>query len=390
MKKIFLLLLSILSIKAEAQTSALAVADSLFQLGNYTKSVSFYEKVAEKNTYSQTKIAQAYVGLGAYRKAISYYETIVEKDSTQLISQYELGKLYYKIKASEKAFTCFKNLIKADNKNPNFHYQLGLVQLQTKDKNNIESFKKTVAIDPFHLKGIKQLCKYYLKKGSWISFEKYNAIGLHNYPEDEVLINYKAQACFKQQQYKKAIIYFTKLYETDPENKFVLYRLGLSNHMLLKYDNAIEFYKKAIEQDATNGDYHTQIGLAYMGTESYAKSRLHLMQALVFNGVKVDSEYYNLGIWHKEQKQYGKAITMFQKAFKENRFSYKAKFEHAICADNYYKDTDSKLKLYQEYKLYFENKNKRNDEIVAARISHFKELLHLEGNTKEGKFEPTK
>jgi len=381
MKKIFLLLISILSIKAEAQTSALAVGDSLFQLGNYTKAISFYEKDVEETTYTQTKIAQAYVGLGAYRKAIPYYENIVLKDSTQLISQYELGKLYYKIKASEKAFSCFKNLIKADNQNPNFQYQLGLVQLQAKDKNYIESFRKTVALDPFHLKGVKQLCKYFLKKASWTSFEKYNAIGLQHYPENEILINYKAQACFNQGYYKKAIIYFTKLYETDPENKFVLYRLGLANHMLMQYNEAIGFYEKAIDQDSTNGDYHTQIGLAYMGIASYEKSRLHLLQALVFNGVKVDSEYYNLGMWHKEQKQYAKAITMFQKSFKENRYSYKAKFEQAICADNYYKDNDSKLKLYQEYKLYFEDKNKRNDEIVAARISHFKELIHLEGNT---------
>jgi len=385
MKKIFLLLISILSIKAEAQTSALAVADSLFQLGNYSKAISFYEKDVDKSVYTLTKIAQSYVGIGANRKAIPYYENIVLKDSTQLITQYELGKLYYKTKASEKAFNCFKNLVEKDKQNPNFRYQLGLVQLQAKDKKHIESFRKTVALDPFHLKGIKQLCKYYLKKSSWVSFEKYSSIGLQNYPENEILINYKAQACFNQGHYKKAIIYFTKLYETDPENKFVLYRLGLSNHMLMQYDDAILFYDKAIEQDSTNGDYHTQIGLAYLGKESYKKSRLHLLQALVFNGVKVDSEYYNLGIWHKEQKQYAKAMQLFKKAFKENRYNYKAKFEQAICADNYYKDNDSKLELYQDYKLYFEGKNKRNDEIVAARISHFKELIHLEGNTNQVK-----
>jgi len=383
MKKILLLLIIILSIKAEAQTSALAVADSLFQLGNYSKAISFYEKDVDKSSYTQTKIAQAYIGLGAYRKAIPYYEDIVLKDSTQLITQYELGKLYYRIKASEKAFNCFKKLIEKDQLNPNFRYQLGLVQLQAKDKNYIESFKQTAKIDPSHLKSIKQLCKYFLKKSSWSSFNKYNTLGLQNYPKDEVLINYKAQACFNQQYYKKAIIYFTKLYETDPENKFVLYRLGLANHMLMKYDEAISFYKKAIKQDSTNGDYHTQIGLAYLGAESYKKSRLHLLQALVYNNVKVDSEYYNLGIWHKQQKQYGKAIKVFQKALSENKYNYKAKFEQILCADNYYKTNESKLELYQEYKLYFDGENKRNDEIVKARISHFKELIHLEGNTKQ-------
>ncbi|NQY29294.1 MAG: tetratricopeptide repeat protein [Flavobacteriaceae bacterium] len=247
MKKIFLLLISIISIKAEAQTSALAVADSLFQLGSYSKAISFYEKDVDKSSYSQTKIAKAYIGLGTYRKAIPYYKTIVLNDSTQLITQYELGKLYYKTKASEKAFNCFKKLIEKDKHNPNFRYQLGLVQLQAKDKKHIESFRKSVALDPYHLKSIKQLCKYFLKKSSWGSFNKYNELGLQNYPEIEVLVNYKAQACFNQQQYKKAIIYFTKLYERDSKNKFVLYRLGLANHMLMKYEEAISFYEKAIQ-----------------------------------------------------------------------------------------------------------------------------------------------
>jgi len=385
MKKILVLFISILSIKAEAQTSALAVADSLFQLGNYSKAISFYEKDINKSVYSQTKIAKAYVGLGANRKAIPYYENIVLKDSTQLIAQYELGKLYYKIKTSKKALSCFEKLIKKDKQNPNFQYQLGLVQIQVKDVKYIESFKKAVTLDSYHLKSIKQLCKYFLKKEKWFSFEKYNTIGLQHYPENQILINYKAQSCFNQQQYTKAITYFTKLYDVDPSNKFVLYRLGLANHMLMKYNEAILFYEKAIEQDKTNGDYHTQIGLAYLGKEFYEKSYYHLLKATHLNNVKIDLEYYNLGIWHKEQKQYAKAIQLFKKALIENRRNLKAKFELAICADNYYQDNDSKLELYENYKLKFEGKNKRNDQIVAARISHYKELLHLEVKTKQVK-----
>ncbi|PHS10804.1 MAG: hypothetical protein COA88_00515 [Kordia sp.] len=383
MKKITLLFIGVIIIKAEAQTSALIVGDSLFQLGNYSKAISFYEKDVDNSLYTQTKIARAYIGLGAHRKAIPYYENIVLKDSTQLITQYELGKLYYKIKASEKAFDYFKKLIAKDKKNPNFRYQLGLVQLQAKDKRYIESFRKAIALDPYHLKSIKQLCKHFLKKRSWVSFEKYNAIGLQHYPENEMLINYKAQASFNQQQYKKAITYFTKLYIIDPYNKFILYRLGLANHMLMKYDEAISFYEKAIHEDKTNGDYHTQIGLAYMGMESYSESYFHLIKAMVLNDVKIDAEYYNLGIWHKEQEQYGKAIKMFQKAILENMGNYKAKFEHAISADNYYKTNESKLELYENYKMKFEGRNKRNDEVVSARISHFKELIHLGSNTQE-------
>lgn len=383
MRKLFLFIVVVIIFKAEAQTSALKIADSLFRLGNYTKAISYYQKETKFTNYNQTKIAESYIGLGANRKAIPYYENVVLKDSALLTARYELGKLYYKTKAITKATVCFEKLIKDAPLNPNFQYYLGLVQLQAKNKSYIQAFKKAVTIDPYHLKSIKQLCKHFLKKKQWLSFEKYSTIGLRNYSEDDVLINYKAQACFNQQQYKKAIHYFIKLHAIDPENTFVLYRLGIANHMLENYKEAIIFYKKAIEQDKTNGDYHSQIGLAYLGLKLYKESYRHFVKAKNYNDVKIDVELYNLGLWYKEQKQYANAIKWFKKALIENPFNYKAQFEWAISADNYYKDIESKLKIYKVYKLSFEGKNKRNDEVVAIRIRHYVELLHLQGDTKQ-------
>lgn len=377
MKKILVLTL-LLTFKAGAQTSALEIADSLFQLGNFSKAISYYEKDNTEAIYNQTKIAQAYIGIGAIRKAIPYYENIVSKDSLLLIAQYELGKLYTKTKGYKKAAYQFKLLIRKDSLNPNFYYQLGLVQKQSKNGNYVQSFIKAYQLDKLHLKSIKQLCKNFLKRENWKLFDYYITEGLKEYPENQELINYKAQACFNRQLYKTAITYFSKLYSTNPKNKFVIYKLGVSHHALQEYQKAIEYYKEAIEIDSTNGDYHTQVGKAYLAIEEFQSSFIHLYLAKKYNDTSIDREFYNIGMLHKAKKEYSRAIKLFQNALKENNYNHHAQFELAICADNYYKDTASKLKLYEIYKLSFEGKNKRYDEIVDTRISHYKTELHIE------------
>lgn len=379
MKRLYWLIFIVI-IKAEAQTSALTIADSLFQLGNYNKAIELYQSAPSSATsiVIKNKIAKAYIGHGAYTKAIPYYESVMQQDSMQFITAYELGKIYYKVKRFENASTTFNWLIKKDSLNPNFYYQLGLTQLQLKDSNYIIAFRKGFNTDRKHLKLIQQLSKYYLKKSDWKNFNRYTSIGLRHYPENQTLINYKAQSCFNQQLYQHAITYFTQLYDTDPNNEFVVYKLGLSHHHLLDYKKAIDYYNEVLIIDNSNPDYHTKIGLAYMGMENYQQSLMHLYMAFQMNSVSLDNELYNLGILFKEQRKYKIAISYFKKAIKENNTNHDAHFQLAICADNFYEDSTLKLQYYENYKRDFEGRKPAYDNIVKSRISHYKTELHLE------------
>ena len=100
MKKIFVLFVFIL-FKAGAQTSALAVADSLYALGNYTSAINAYAKVGGEKANLQ--IARAYNAIGNYDKAIAQYTTIVDQNPDFELARFELGKLLFKIKTYESA-----------------------------------------------------------------------------------------------------------------------------------------------------------------------------------------------------------------------------------------------------------------------------------------------
>ena len=172
MRKIILLFLLVL-VKAEAQTSAFATADSLYALGNYNKAITIYKQLQPESAYGLSKIGQAYNQLSAYHKAIPFFEKSIQKDSTLLLTQYELARLYTKTRAFTKADSLFNKLIVKDSSNPNFYYQLGRVQLITQNGNYIASFKKAVTADPHHLKSIKQLCQQFLKRKKWVLFDQY-------------------------------------------------------------------------------------------------------------------------------------------------------------------------------------------------------------------------
>ena len=365
-----------------AQTSVVSTADSLFLMGNYNKAIELY-KQDSLSIYNQKQIAKSYVSQTAYKKAIPYYEKVVYKDTTQLLATYELAKLYYKTKQIPRAINYFEWLQNKETKNPNYSYYIGLSLELLKQPGFIKQFEEAVTLDEAHLKSLKKLTKYYLKKADWGKFNKYILLGLKYYPENTILINYQAQSCFQQQQYAKAVTFFEKIIKVDPNNKFIVSKLGQSYHALKKYNKALPLYKKALKLDRENGNFHTQLALLYQDKEEYTKAYIHYYMALKYNETKLDNEHYNLGILFKKQKKYKEAIESFQQAIKENMHNRKAHFELAVCADNFYADDKEKLRLYKVYLLSFKGKNKSLDAIAEARMSYYKEKIHLSEPRKE-------
>ncbi|WP_421823741.1 tetratricopeptide repeat protein [Flagellimonas oceanensis] len=77
-KYIYITFLILFFSKADAQTSALAVADSLYALGNYTSAINAYAKVGGKK--SNLQIARAYNTIGNYDKAIAQYRAVLDNN----------------------------------------------------------------------------------------------------------------------------------------------------------------------------------------------------------------------------------------------------------------------------------------------------------------------
>ena len=149
--------------KVGAQSSTLAVSDSLYAVGNYTLAINEYAK--ESSYIAQLQIARAYNAIGNYDKALVQYENIVQKNKSQELAKYELGRLYLKLKKYDLAKSVFSQLTENNNPNPEYFYYLGesLKELNLMPE-GLVAYKQSVKLDSTHLRSIFQLGKYYVMK----------------------------------------------------------------------------------------------------------------------------------------------------------------------------------------------------------------------------------
>ncbi len=193
MKKNFLLLIIAMYVcKAEAQSSAFQVIDSLLAYGKYKKALkaleakpisyevllkkaSIYDKIddaknASVNYEKALQIKDDYFVSIAYAKSlkkekkliksIQLFEKVFKKDTLNLFVAYDLSKLYLQTKKAHKAKQQLAYLIKQDSSNYNYHYQLGLVYKLLKKRNlRINSFLKAYKINNTDIRSIEKLAK---------------------------------------------------------------------------------------------------------------------------------------------------------------------------------------------------------------------------------------
>ena len=122
--------------KTRAQSSVLAIADSLYATGNYSKAINFYAKVGSEK--SSLQVARAYNAMGNYEKAKLQYENLANKNPALQIARLELGKIYIKTHDLKRAILVFSQFIKDDDGNPEFYYYLGMAY-QDMEKMDAES-----------------------------------------------------------------------------------------------------------------------------------------------------------------------------------------------------------------------------------------------------------
>mgnify|MGYP001437729966 CR=1 FL=1 len=160
MNRIFFSKIFLYLFKAEAQTSAFQLADSLFAMGNYQKAIELYQKSTPKiSAATYQKIAQAYQATGNLSLAIRNYEEAIQQNQELVVAKSRLAKLYYQNSKYQLSDSLFRELIQHYPENPDFYYRLALVKEKLKDTTAIRDFKKVLEIDEHHQKALYELAK---------------------------------------------------------------------------------------------------------------------------------------------------------------------------------------------------------------------------------------
>jgi len=354
-KKIVIIVL-LTQLNAEAQSSALAVGDSLYSNGNYSKAIESYKKYEDKAEVYD-KIAKAYVAIGNFGEAVANYQKSITSNSKNALVKFEYAKLLLRLKEFKEASKLFEELIYIDYKNPNYHYQQGVALEKLKDSTALNRFLSAYQLDETHQKAISKIAKYHLIKRNHRISHKYIDKGLESYNDNIELISLKAQNYFYQDYYKEAIIWFKKLLDLGEESEFIHEKLSICYADFSDYEDAIFHRKAVLKYNPKDAESLYLIGSYYERLGDFEEAQRYMEDSIKLQDVSLNKEYRQLGTVLNRQKKYEEAIKVFQKAIKEDPSDVFTRFLILRTKDEYYADKDAVIKLYEDFLNTYKNES---------------------------------
>ena len=394
-KYLTLIFLTILIIKAEAQSSALTVADSLYAVGSYTKAIENYQKVSNPESPVTLQIARSYKGLGNSKAALENYKKFLLQHTNQPIAATEYGRLLINRGDYFTADSIFSGLATTYPDNPEYFYQRGraIKQLEKKGdsiwkkKATLKSedvFSKAVQLDSTHQKALYQLGLHYLGQRDYPIVDKICFKALDIDPENVEMVNILAQNYYLRGWFDESVIWFEKLIALGQSSPFIHNNLGVSYHKTNKYKKAIDQYLILVGIDEEDYGLHHKLAELYGLTRDIEKAEYHAKQALYFKDLPLDDIYMTLGRAYQINKKFENAIGQYQKALKIDPTLIRAEYDIVVCADNYYEDKKEVVKLYERFLEKHKDSKDRLSVFYATmterRLSQLKQELFL----KEG------
>ncbi|MCE2611704.1 tetratricopeptide repeat protein [Flavobacteriaceae bacterium D16] len=365
-----------IGVRAEAQSTASTVADSLYVTGNYTQAINEY--ATNGTEQAKLQIARSYNAIGNFGKAIIQYEDIVQKNEDNALAKYELGKLYFKVNQPQKSAALFFDLVTSGGQNPEYHYYFGrsLFALNSISE-GVMAYKSAIELDSVHIKSIFQLAKFYLMTAKNDSVIKYADMGLKGYQEDVSMLNLKTQAYFNKEQHKMAIRIFERLLELGEDKPHIHKKVGYSYFRELELEKAKKSYRKLLETPNEEGDAYFGLGEIYLKEKVLDSAEIYFKKSIEAKRVYFDQEYANLGRTARLQNKTKKALDYYIKAWEENKRNLFYYYQVCILADEYYQDPKTKLNYYENLFEYHDKVMPFIAERAKKRIRELKEEIHF-------------
>lgn len=368
----------LISLKAGAQTPALAVSDSLYAVGNYQEAVNRLQNISPKPEKILLKLAKAQKANGQLNQALFNYKKVLVENPGRIITAIDYGELLVDTGNLKSADSLFKGLIDQYPNNASFQYRMGLIKEKQQDKMAEHYFYKTIGLDSFHQAALYKISKLELQRKRIGNAIKLSSKGLEKNPNNPSLLSILGQAYSANAQYKKAIPVFEKLIELNRDSEFIFSRLGFAYLRMGDLKKAKENFIKALEFNDRNYTNHFNLGKIYTRLRDYKKSEQHILMAILLKKLPVDAEFLSLGITYKKQENFKDALLYFNKALEENPENERALIEKALAADAYYKDKQMVLGYYQAYIDKYESiGNSQMLGLAKYRISDLKKELHM-------------
>lgn len=112
-----------------------------------------------------------------------------------------------------------------------------------------------------------------------------------------------------------AFVEFQRAIQTDKNNKWAYYGLGIISDMQGKFDDAVKYYTEALDIDSDFSEAHNALGVVYFKQQKWKDAIKSFRRALdnkLYTTPHVP--YLNMGDLYMAQKDYEKAIASYRES----------------------------------------------------------------------------
>lgn len=143
--------------------------------------------------------------------------------------------------------------------------------------------------------------------------------------DPEVLVE-KADESFEEKDFQKALALLIEADAKDPQNSEILFKIGYILQQTNDNEEALKYYKQALEIDKDNEFLHNSIASVYRANGEYISAKMHLSASLDIDDSNPVT-YYNYGNLLVDMKHLEEAKAMYEKALELNPDFSQAKEE---------------------------------------------------------------
>ncbi|MFC2134130.1 tetratricopeptide repeat protein [Bacteroidota bacterium] len=337
-------------------------------------------------------LGRNYKYMGASNYAVMFFEQAYVIDSTDTNIKLDLANSYLESFEVVKAEKFFRRLFESDSTNGYIckqmaycNFKLGnndeAIRLYTIAK-KLNEYDATIAIQLGNLlvrKEEYEKAYYVVRKGL-----ETNGINQH-------LHRLAAEILFKLKRYHSAGLQYENLIQNGDRSAVHFQRLGfcyyitatdttLSNDStrVVRFNNAIDSFSKAVELDDNDALAYMYMGLSYKELDS-----LEISTDIISTSIDrmipdyIADAYSHIGNNFELTGNYESAIKAYRKASEYNPDNANIIFQLATLYDKYYEDKNVPMMYYKKFLKESDKKDEVIIEYVEERMQAIREYLHF-------------
>jgi len=145
-------------------------------------------------------------------------------------------------------------------------------------------------------------------------------------PFDPEALVEKADAAYEEKDFQKALALLMEADAKRANDSDILFKIGYILQQTNDNDEALSYYKKALEVDKDNEFIHNSIASIYRTNGEFASAKMHLNASLDIDSTNPIT-YYNFGNLFVDMKHFEEAKDMYTRALEADPDFSQAKEE---------------------------------------------------------------